>query len=85
MKQAHDLAADAVYRRYVRTLFPIAKHAGVGQVFTAGKAAVLRAKDVIHLMIEAGIILMDQAVFAAPSRPFGDLAAQGLGNLTGHE
>lgn len=44
----------------------------------------LSADDVIDLMRRKRIILVEQAVLAAPGRPFGDEQTHGSGDLAGH-
>src|SRR5260370_30038385 len=47
---------------------PITQHAGIRQVVRRGRSAVLPADKMIDLVREAGVVFIDQTVFAALSR-----------------
>ena len=69
MKQAHNSPRDSVNRGKVAPLVTIANRAGPGEVFGFRQAAMLDGHNVIGLMRFPGIVLMEQAVFAAKARP----------------
>jgi hypothetical protein len=67
-----------------RTFIPVAENTSIGQIACIRRAAVLAAYDVINLMGKARAILVNPAVFAEVTGPFGDCPALGVGDVMSH-
>ena len=76
IEQRHDFAAGRINRGEVGAFVAIADHAGQRQILLSSLAAVFERKDVIYRMSFRPVVLMDQAVFAAPASAFDDQSAQ---------
>ena len=84
MEQREHLARSRVEGSYVGALVPVAKHAGIGQVVSCGGAAVLAAYDVVELVREAGVIIVDKAVFTTVIGAASNFGSDDVANFTGH-
>ncbi len=84
MKQPHDLCCARIEGGNIASLVPIAEDAGISQVVRGGRAAVLATDDTIHLMREAGVVFVDEAVFAPVARAAGYFGSEFLADVTGH-
>ena len=82
VEQCDGEASVRVNGRGVAPFVPVAKDAGVGEVFERGIAAMFSAEDVIDLVRISGIVFVDQAVFAAEISAFGNSLAKRRRNVT---
>jgi len=79
-----DRLTVTVQRRNIGTFVPVAKNTSIGEIARIRRATVLSAYDVINLMGKARTILVNPAVFAPITGPFGDCQALGCGDVMSH-
>ena len=83
MKESNRLSRPGINRSDVSALVPIAQYAGMRQVVSGGRTAVLPAYHVVNLVREPGVVFMDEAVFAAVIGAAGYFGAEFLADITG--
>jgi len=85
MKQKDSLTRMRIDRGDIASFVPITRNAGVCEVLQSRKSAMLAADYVVYLVREAGVVLMDQAVFAAIIRAHGYFSPELPADITGHK
>lgn len=85
IKEPNSFSRARVDRSNVTPLVPIADHTGIRQVVRGGGTAVLATDDVVDLVREAGLLFMDEAVFATVVRAPRYVGSEFLADITGHE
>lgn len=79
-----DRIAGTIYGCDIGTFVPVAKDTGIGKIADARRASVLSANDAIDLVRKTSAVLIDQAVFTAPTYAFDDEATRGLIYIKSH-
>ena len=69
---------------YIRSFMPITREAGEGQIIIMRCTAMLQTDDVINFAAKESIILVDQTVFAKPTRTISDQSAERFAKIATH-
>ncbi len=85
VEEPDNLSRPRIDRGNVTAFVPVAQHAGIRQVVRDGEPALLATDDMISLVREAGVVFMDEAIFAAVLRTAGYLGSEFLADITSHE